>query len=165
LKRYNEPRRSKSARASQSSCDKHGGGNYDRTAAFEGPSAINHLKGFTVASNQKKFLVMYLIPASVMQEWLQTEASAKKAAEEKMKGEWNQWMSAHSAMILSTDAAGKTERITSDGVSDTKNDIMLYSIIEAESHEAAAKSFENHPHLQIPQSSIEVMEIQPMAGM
>ena len=39
------------------------------------------------------------------------------------------------------------------------------SIIEAESHEAAAKSFEDHPHLQIPQSSIEVMEIRPMGGM
>jgi len=33
------------------------------------------------------------------------------------------------------------------------------------SHEAAAKSFEHHPHLQIPQSSIEVMEIRPMGGM
>jgi hypothetical protein len=118
-----------------------------------------------MVSNQKKFLVMYLIPASVMQEWMQTEASERKAAEEKMKGEWDQWMSSHSAMILSTDAGGKTKRITSGGVSDTKNDIVLYSIIEAESHEAAAKSFEGHPHLRIPQSSIEVMEIRPMGGM
>jgi hypothetical protein len=74
-------------------------------------------------------------------------------------------MSAHSAMILSTDAGGKTKRVTSGGVSDTRNDIVLYSIIEAESHEAAAKLFEDHPHLQIPQSSIEVMEIRPMGGM
>ena len=68
-------------------------------------------------------------------------------------------------MILSTNVGGKTKRITSSGVSDTKNDIVLYSIIEAESHEAAAKSFEDHPHLQIPESSIEVMEIRPMGGM
>jgi hypothetical protein len=32
-------------------------------------------------------------------------------------------------------------------------------------HEAAAKSFEGHPHLQIPQSSIGVMEIRPITGM
>ena len=82
-----------------------------------------------------------------------------------MKGEWDQWMSAHSAMILNTDAGGKTKRVTSGGVSDTKNDIVLYSTIEAELHEAAAKLFEDHPHLQIPQSSIEVMEIRPMGGM
>jgi hypothetical protein len=42
---------------------------------------------------------------------------------------------------------------------------MLYAIVDAESHEAAAKTFEGHPHLQIPQASIEVMEINPMHGM
>jgi hypothetical protein len=41
---------------------------------------------------------------------------------------------------------------------------MLYSIVEAESHEAAAKIFENHPHLGIPQASIEVMEANPLSG-
>jgi hypothetical protein len=43
--------------------------------------------------------------------------------------------------------------------------MMLYAIVEAESHEAAAKTFEGHPHLQIPQASIEVMEISPLHGM
>ena len=46
-----------------------------------------------------------------------------------------------------------------------KNDIMLYAIVEAETHEAAAKMFEGYPHLQIPQASIEVMEIHPLPGM
>src|SRR2546430_9845623 len=94
---------------------------YLRIAAFERSSANNQLEGSTVTSNQKKFLVMYLVPASVMQEWLKTEASERKAAEEKMKDEWDHWMSAHSAMILSTDVGGKTKSITSSGVSDTKN--------------------------------------------
>ena len=57
------------------------------------------------------------------------------------------------------------KRVTVQGPSDTKNDIMLYAIVEAESHQAAAKTFEGHPHLQIPQASIEVMEINPMHGM
>jgi len=42
---------------------------------------------------------------------------------------------------------------------------MLYAVVEADSHEAAARTFEGHPHLQIPQSSIEVMEINPLHGM
>jgi len=100
-----------------------------------------------------------------MEEWSKTDPDQRKAAEEKMRGEWGSWMSTHAKMIISTDAGGKTKRVTSSGVSDTKNDIILYSIVAAESHEAAAKSFENHPHLQIPQSSIEVMEIRPMGGM
>ncbi len=60
---------------------------------------------------------------------------------------------------------GKTKLVNTQGTSDTKNDIMLYSVVEAESHEATAKSFEGHPHLQIPQSSIEVMEIHSLQGM
>jgi hypothetical protein len=67
-------------------------------------------------------------------------------------------------MIVSTEAGGKTKRVTASGVSDTKSDIILCSFVEAESHDAAAKIFENHPHLQIPQSSIEIMSVRPMSG-
>ena len=74
-------------------------------------------------------------------------------------------MSEHADMIISTEAGGKTKRVSASGVSDTKNDIILCSFVEAPSHEAAAKAFENHPHLQIPQSSIEVMAVRPMSGM
>jgi hypothetical protein len=57
---------------------------------------------------------------------------------------------------------GRTKKVTSGGTSDTKNEIMLYGIIEADSHQAAAKMFEGHPHLGIPQSSIEIMETHPL---
>ena len=60
---------------------------------------------------------------------------------------------------------GKTKRVDDQGTSHSRNDIMLYAIVEAESHEKAAKSFEGHPHLQIPQASIEIMEINPLPGM
>ena len=83
----------------------------------------------------------------------------------KMQGEWKKWMSDHAKMITDTGVGGKTKRVSSNGTSDAKNDIILYSFVEAESHEAAAKAFENHPHLQIPQSTIEVMEARPMGGM
>ena len=114
--------------------------------------------------NTKKFLALYLTPASVIAEWSKTDPGTKKAAEEKMRNDWNIWMGAHSKMIADTEAGGKTKRVTANGVSDTKNDIMLYSIVEAETHEAATKAFADHPHLQIPQSSIEVMEIRPISG-
>ena len=112
----------------------------------------------------KKFLVLYLVPASVMEEWSKTDPETRKAAEQKMQGEWKKWMSDHAKMISDTGVGGKTKRVSPSGVSDTKNDIMLYSFVEAESHEAAAKAFEDHPHLQIPQSSIEVMEVRSMTG-
>ena len=114
----------------------------------------------------KKFLVTYLAPASVIDEWKKTEPEKRKEAEEKMQGEWRKWMSDHMTMFVDKGAGvGKTKRVTAQGMSDTKNDIMLYAIVEAESHEGAAKIFEGHPHLQIPQSSIDVMEIHPLSGM
>ena len=114
----------------------------------------------------KKFLVAYLAPASVIEEWKKTEPEKRKAAEEKMQGEWRKWMSDHAKIFADKGAGvGKTKRVTSQGSSDAKNDIMLYAIVEAESHEAATKMFEGHPHLQIPQSSIEIMEIHPLPGM
>jgi hypothetical protein len=112
----------------------------------------------------KKFLVLYLVPPSVIEDWGKTSPDVRKPAEEKMRGEWNAWMSSHAKMITDTGAGGKTKLVSTSGVSDSKNDIMLYSFVEAESHEAAAKAFENHPHLQIPQSSIEVMEVRSMTG-
>lgn len=114
----------------------------------------------------KKFLVTYLAPASVIEEWKKTEPAQRKAAEEKMQGEWKKWMSDHAKMFADVGAGvSKTKRVTAQGASDARNDIMLYAIVEAESHGAAAKAFEGHPHLQIPQSSIEVMEINPLHGM
>jgi hypothetical protein len=116
-------------------------------------------------SNTKKFIALYLVPASVMADWAKTEPETRKAEEQKMQAAWGKWMSEHSRMITLTEAGGKTKRVTASGISDTKNDILLYSFVEAPSHEAAAKAFENHPHLQIPQSSIEIMYVRPMGGM
>lgn len=112
----------------------------------------------------KKFLVLYLTPVSVLDDWAKADPAKRREAEGKMRGEWQRWMEEHAKMVKETTAGGKTKRVSSNGTSDTKNEIMLYSIVEAETHEAAAKVFEGHPHLQIPQSSIEVMEIRPMGG-
>jgi hypothetical protein len=113
----------------------------------------------------KKFIALYLVPASVMADWAKTAPEIRQPEEQKMQADWGRWMHEHAGMISDTAAGGKTKRITASGVSDTKNDILMYSFVEAESHEAAAKVFENHPHLRIPQSSIEVMSVRPISGM
>jgi hypothetical protein len=130
------------------------------------PAAQRRAKGKAMThAIKQKFLVLYLIPASVMADWAKTDPAIRQAEEQKMQAAWGKWMGEHAKMIISTEAGGKTKRVTASGVSDTKNDIILCSFVEAESHEAAAKAFENHPHLQIPQSSIEVMYVRPMSGM
>lgn len=114
------------------------------------------------SATKQKFLVLYLVPVAVMADWAKTDPATRQVEETKMREAWGQWMSEHADMIISTEAGGKTKRVSASGVSDTKNDIILCSFVEAESHEAAAKAFEDHPHLQIPQSSIEVMYVRSM---
>jgi hypothetical protein len=45
------------------------------------------------------------------------------------------------------------------------NEIGGYTIVRADSHEAAAKLFENHPHFTIfPGESVEIMPVLPIPG-
>src|SRR5207247_11205650 len=114
----------------------------------------------------KRFLVTYLAPASVIADWKKTDPAQRKEAETKMQAQWKKWMTDNAKMFVDVGAGvGKTKLVNTQGTSDTKNDIMLYSVVEAESHEAAAKSFEGHTHFQIPQSSIVVMEMDSLLGM
>jgi len=113
-------------------------------------------------STLKKFLVLYLVPADVLAGWAKTDPATRKPAEEKMQAEWGRWMGQHAKMITLTEAAGKTKAVTAAGIGNIKNEIMLYSIVEADTHDSAAKAFANHPHLTIHQSSIQVMEVRSM---
>jgi hypothetical protein len=89
----------------------------------------------------------------------------RKEAEGKMQADWQTWAAANASSVTETAGAGKTKRITKDGIADVKNDIMMTSIAEADSDDAAAKLFANHPHFGIPEASIEVMPLNYLPGM
>jgi len=112
-----------------------------------------------------RFLVLYSAPAAVIDEWMKTPAEKRKAAEEKMMHDWKNWMADHARLFVDKGAGvGKPKRVTAQGVADTRNDVMLYAIVEAESHDAAARAFEGHPHFGIPQAAIEVMPLSALPG-
>lgn len=98
-------------------------------------------------------------------EWKKTAPEVREPAEKKMQADWHAWMQAHGSVLGETAGLGSTKRVTKDGVADTHNDLMLYSTVEAESAEAAAKIFEGHPHFGIPGATIEVMEANYLPGM
>ena len=88
-----------------------------------------------------QFLVLYLAPASVVEDWKKTEPAKRKESEQAMQRDWKTWMGDHARMFVDTGGGvGKTKRVAAQGVLDARNDIMLYAIVEAESHEAAAKA-------------------------
>ena len=79
---------------------------------------------------------------------------------------WGAWMAEHAAAILDTGGpVGKTKKVGPAGVSDIRNAVAGYVLVQAELHEAAAKMFEGHPHFSIfPGDFVEVMERLPIPG-
>jgi hypothetical protein len=112
----------------------------------------------------KKFFVLFCIPASAIADWTaNVDETTRKEQTDKMMREWQDWMAAHESVILDKGLPlGKTKKVTSDGIVDSKNDLNWYLVVEAESHEAAAEMLKEHPHLQIPTSYIEVMDASRM---
>lgn len=79
---------------------------------------------------------------------------------------WKAWVGKHQSAIVGMGGPlGKTKRVTDQGIQDITNQLSAYTIVRAESHEAAAKMFENHPHFtNFPGECVEVMPVLPIPG-
>ena len=77
---------------------------------------------------------------------------------------WHKWMRDNAASVVQAGGPlGKTKKIGPEGISEIRNRMTGYIVVQAESHEAAAKLFEGHPHFSIfPGDSVEVMECLPI---
>jgi hypothetical protein len=112
----------------------------------------------------EKFMVVYMASGPEFEKMMKNSTP-----EQQKKGmdAWMKWMNANKASIVEGGAPlGKTKRVDSNGASNTKNEIGGYSVVQAESHDAATKIFgKDHPHLQVPGAWIEIIEIMPVPGM
>jgi hypothetical protein len=112
----------------------------------------------------KKFMVLYMASKAQFEKMMKNSTP-----EQHQKGmeAWMKWMNENKTSLVDGGAPlGKTKRVDSNGASNTKNEIGGYSVVQAESHDAAAKMFgKDHPHLQVPGAWIEIVEIMPVPGM
>jgi hypothetical protein len=116
----------------------------------------------------KKFLAIYIGTEAAHERsgWNSLDDGKRKEREASGMKAWMEWAKAHSAAIVDQGTPlGKTKRASPEGLTNLKNAMAAYVIVQAESHEAAAKLFENHPHFTIfPGDSVEIMECLPMVG-
>ena len=114
----------------------------------------------------KQFMAVFLGTESKVKQWNALDEKTRKDREQKGMAAWGAWMSEHSKSVVGTGAPlGKTKLVNEKGVSDTKNDMAAYVVVQAESHESAAKMFLHHPHFAIfPGDRVEVMECLPIPG-
>jgi hypothetical protein len=114
----------------------------------------------------KKFLAVYIGTEAAHERsgWDSLDEGKRKQREASGMKAWMEWASANSAAIVDQGSPlGKTKRASPEGLTDLKNAMAAYVIVQAESHEAAAKLFENHPHFTIfPGDSVEIMECLPL---
>ena len=117
----------------------------------------------------KNFLAMFMGSATSREKsnWDAMDATKRKEREAEGMQAWGDWMMKHQSVIVTTGGPlGKTKRISSQGISDVTNEMAGYVVVKAESHEAAAKLFVNHPHFAIfPGDRVEIMEVLPIPGM
>lgn len=115
----------------------------------------------------KKFIAIYIGSAGAMEQWAKLSESAKADRQKEGIKAWAGWGEKNSKLIKDIgNPLGKTKRVDQKGVTDIKNQLTAYTIVEAETHEEAAKLFTDHPHFSIfPGDSIEVMECLPLPGM
>lgn len=104
----------------------------------------------------KKFLALYMAPTASLDEMMK---NSKPEDMQKSMADWNAWAKRHDKDIVELGApAGKNKRVTSDGVSNVRNEVCGYSVVQAATHEEAAALFKDNPHFSIPGGYIEVVE-------
>jgi hypothetical protein len=90
----------------------------------------------------------------------------RKAKEQEGIAAWGAWMQKHQdVLVFPGGPLGKTKLVSPDGISDITNKLGGFVVVRAESHEAAAKLFVNHPQFTIfPGEGVEIMPVMPIPG-
>jgi len=115
----------------------------------------------------KTFLAVFTGTAADRAAWDKLDEATRKQREQQGIAAWHKWMTDHAADVVETGAPlGKTKRIGRDGITDIRNNLSAYVTVRAESQQAAAEMFREHPHFMIfPGEAVEVMECLPIPPM
>lgn len=98
--------------------------------------------------------------------WDALSEGERRAKEQEGIAAWKAWAEKHHAAVLAMGGPlGKTKKVTQRGIDDVSNEMGAFTVVRAESHEAAAKLFEKHPHFTIfPGDSVEIMPVLSIPG-
>lgn len=115
----------------------------------------------------KNYLAIFTGSPAAMDAWKSMDAAQREVKEKEGMQAWKAWVTKHQASIVDHgNPLGKTKRISAAGIADTRNNMGAYTIVRADSHEDAARLFEQHPHFTIfPGEAVEVMECLPLPEM
>jgi hypothetical protein len=101
-----------------------------------------------------------------MAAWNALPESERRAKEQQGMAAWKAWVEKHQNAIAEMGGPlGKTKKVDPKGIADATNFMGAFTLVRAESHEAAARLFEEHPHFTIfPGEAVEIMPVLPIPG-
>jgi hypothetical protein len=124
-------------------------------------------KGIRMSTNDT-FLAVFLgnKSSAKMAAWNALSEAERNAKMQDGIAAWKAWAEKHKAAIVGMGGPlGKTKKISDFGIENISNMLSAYTIVRAESHEAAARMFEKHPHFtNFPGDCVEVMPVLPIPG-
>lgn len=109
----------------------------------------------------KTYLAVYTGSPAALASWDKLADAERKAREAQGIAAWKQWAQENAAAIVTMGGPlGRTRQVTPRGLADVRNNLAAFTIVRAESQEAAARLFLQHPHFTIfPGEAVEIMEI------
>lgn len=112
----------------------------------------------------KKYLAVFTGSPDAMASWSALPEAQKKQRETAGVAAWKQWVADNGAAIVEIGGPlSRTKLVAKSGISDIRNNLAAFTVVQAESQDAAARLFLNHPHFTIfPGEGVEVMEILPI---
>ncbi len=112
----------------------------------------------------KRFLAVYTGTPGAMARWDALSESERQQKTAQGMAAWKKWADDNAASIVETGGPlSRTKQVSTSGIADVRNNLAAFTIVQAESQDAAAKLFLNHPHFTIfPGEAVEVMEVLPV---
>lgn len=106
-----------------------------------------------------RFLAVYTMRSENVARFRAMPKAEQDAVDARGVKQWKDWEKANAASFPEKGGmVGKTLRVTKNGTAAAQNDICGYVVVKADSIEAAAKLFENHPHFAtFPGDGVDIM--------
>lgn len=122
---------------------------------------LERLQYFCEEMMVKRFLAVYTGSAATRAAWEKLSETDRQARQAQGMAAWQSWAENNVASIVEGGGPlGRTKQVSKSGVTDTRNNLAAYTVVQAESQAAAAALFVNHPHFMLfPGEGVEVMEV------
>ena len=112
----------------------------------------------------KRYLAVFTGSPAAMASWDTLTEAERQQRQAKGVAAWKKWASENAGSIVEMGGPlSRTKLVSKGGISDIRNNLAAFTVVQADTQDAAARLFVDHPHFTIfPGEGVEVMEILPI---